>query len=174
MSLRLGDELGREHHQEHVSKERNRVDTVGQRADVLKKSVRHLRQGGAILTFPAGQIEPDPFVREGALASVHSWSDSLDLFARLVPELNIMVVMVAGVFNPMVLRHPLVKLRSTVEAKELFAAALQLAWRVLFATGWTHQACLSYQKAFFDRRYLFARLGSTDPVSCIRRNATET
>ena len=103
-------------------------DKAGQRADVLKRSVRHLRRGGAILTFPAGQIEPDPFVRKGALASVDDWSDSLPFFTRLVPELKIVVVMVAGVFSPLVLKNPVVRLRP-VQKRELFAAALQLAWR---------------------------------------------
>ncbi len=93
----------------------------------LRKTMRWLQAGGALLTFPAGKIEPDPYVREGSLASIETWSDSVYQLTRVVPDLQVIVVMVAGVFNSSVLKHPLTKLKKEVQNQELFAAALQIA-----------------------------------------------
>ena len=98
-----------------------------QRANALRYSARYMQLGGCILTFPAGKIEPDPKLRSGALESVSNWSKSLDIFTRLIPDLHIVVAMVAGVFSPHALTHPLVRLRRSTDSKELFAAALQIA-----------------------------------------------
>jgi 1-acyl-sn-glycerol-3-phosphate acyltransferase len=99
------------------------------RAGIARAVARYLRGGGAALTFPAGQIEPDPLVLPGAGASLDTWSASVGLFTRLVPQMQIVVVMVGGVYTPAVLDHPLTRLRRQREDRELLAAALQLAWR---------------------------------------------
>src|SRR5208337_3641093 len=41
-------------------------DQPEKRREVLRRSISHLRAGGALLTFPAGEIEPDPSVLPGA------------------------------------------------------------------------------------------------------------
>jgi len=43
----------------------------------------YLRSGGAVLSFPAGRIEPDPDVWSGALQSLNTWVDSAVRCARL-------------------------------------------------------------------------------------------
>ncbi len=95
----------------------------------LRKTMRWLQAGGALLTFPAGKIEPDPYVREGSLVSVETWSDSVYQLTRVVPDLQVIVVMVAGVFNSSVLNNPITRLKKDTEKQELFAAALQIALR---------------------------------------------
>jgi hypothetical protein len=104
-------------------------DDVGARAGITRSVVRYLRKGGAALTFPAGHIEPDPLALPGAAASLDSWSESIGLLARLVPQMWIVVVMVGGVYTPAALRNPLSCLRRKRQDRELLAAALQLAWR---------------------------------------------
>ena len=104
-------------------------DDIGARAGITRSVARHLRNGGAALTFPAGHIEPDPLALPGAEASLETWSESIGLFARLVPQMWIVVAMVGGVYTPAALRNPLTRLRRRREDRELLAAALQLAWR---------------------------------------------
>jgi hypothetical protein len=104
-------------------------DDLDGRAGVTRAAARHLRDGGAALTFPAGQIEPDPLALPGAVESLASWSESIGAFTRLVPEASIVVALVGGVYDPTVLRHPLTWLRRRHADRELAAAALQLAWR---------------------------------------------
>jgi len=96
------------------------------RSGVIRAIARHLRAGGAVLTFPNGHVEPDPAVLPGAVASLHNWSTSVDLFARLASPLTIVPVIISGVLSPAALRHPLTHIRRRQEDRELLAAMLQI------------------------------------------------
>ncbi len=97
-----------------------------QRMGVVRSVVSHLRQGGAILTFPAGKIEPDPAVMPGAVESLREWSESISIFTRLVPQVQTVVAIVSGVIWDATLRHPITRLRREQKDRERLAAALQL------------------------------------------------
>lgn len=87
-------------------------------AAAIRKVSKHLRAGGAALSFPAGQIEPDPLVHGSAAGSLASWAQSAGVFVRLAPETAILPVVVRGVvWSKMAHRWP---------AQEKTAAALQL------------------------------------------------
>jgi len=104
-------------------------DDLDGRAGVTRAVARYLRSGGAALTFPAGEIEPDPLTLAGAIESLSTWSESIGAFTRLVPQSSIVVAIVGGVYDPAVLHHPLAHLRRQRADRELLAAALQLARR---------------------------------------------
>lgn len=99
------------------------------RMAALRGAARHLREGGALLTFPAGDIEPDPatFGPQPALASLQGWSDSFALFARWVPSARFVPALVSNVISPDAQRHPLTRLRRTARDREKLAAAMQVA-----------------------------------------------
>jgi hypothetical protein len=86
----------------------------------------HLRAGGAVLTFPAGCIEPDPDVYDGALGSLALWSDGGGRFMRLSPGTALLPAVVRSVVWSKTAHHPLTRLRSSREDRELLGAALQL------------------------------------------------
>src|SRR5215212_7344219 len=65
------------------------------RLGAIRAAARHLRGGGALLTFPAGRMEPDPAVMPGAVEVLGRWSANVDLFARLAPNLTIVPVVVS-------------------------------------------------------------------------------
>jgi 1-acyl-sn-glycerol-3-phosphate acyltransferase len=92
----------------------------------IRAVVKHLRQGGAVLTFPAGRIEPDPAVAPGAVESLQTWSESIALFARLAPQTQIVLAIVSGVVSPAAQYHPLTRLRRTPRGRERMAAILQI------------------------------------------------
>jgi Acyltransferase len=96
------------------------------RFGLVRTATRHLRGGGAVLTFPGGKIEPDPAVLPGAVEALEHWSASVDLFARLVPDLVVVPVIVSGVLSPTALRNPLTFLRRRKEDREWLAATLQM------------------------------------------------
>lgn len=98
----------------------------GSQLAVVRAASRHLRRGGAVLTFPAGRIEPDPAVLPGAATALDNWSPSIDLLARLAPETQVTPVLVSGVFSPRAAASPLVRLRRSQEDRERFAAMLQI------------------------------------------------
>src|SRR5688500_14285845 len=101
-------------------------ETAASRLGVLRSGVRHLRAGGALLTFPAGRIEPDPAVLPGAAASLEQWSASLALFARLVPDATIVPAIVSGVLSRAALRNPLIYIRRREQDRQWLAATLQV------------------------------------------------
>lgn len=96
------------------------------RFGLVRTATRHLRQGGAVLTFPGGRIEPDPAVLPGAVEALDRWSSSVDLFARLTPGLAIVPAVVSGVISPAALRNPLTRLRRRRRDREWLAATLQM------------------------------------------------
>jgi hypothetical protein len=102
------------------------TDDPGRRMALLRQVSAHLRSGGAALTFPAGQIEPDPNVYPGALESLQNWTDSVGFFVRIAPETAILPVLVRGVVWEKTAGHPLTRLRETREDREKLAVALQL------------------------------------------------
>jgi hypothetical protein len=101
-------------------------DDPQRRLPAVRKAAGHLRSGGALLNFPGGQIEPDPALHSDAADSLAGWSDSIDLLARLVPNLAVLPVAVSGVISPAALRHPLARLYRTPRQREWVAATLQV------------------------------------------------
>lgn len=104
-------------------------DEEAGRMAVVRAGAKHLKEGGALLTFPAGEIEPDPatFGPQRAVASLQNWSSSYALFARLAPQTQFVPALVSHVISPAAQRHPLTLLRRTAHQKEKLAAALQVA-----------------------------------------------
>ncbi|MBZ0300724.1 MAG: glycerol acyltransferase [Anaerolineae bacterium] len=101
-------------------------DDPQKRLAVIRSAAGHLRAGGALLNFPGGQIEPDPALHPDAASCLDRWSDSLNLLARLVPDLSVLPVAVSGVISPRALRHPLARLYRTAKQREWVAATLQV------------------------------------------------
>ena len=112
----------------NVSRQLVFVPTEGDRMPVVRAAARHLREGRAVLTCPAGEIEPDPAAHSvpEAVASLHRWSQSIGLFARLVPQTRIVPAIVSGVVSRAALRNSLTHLRRTRKDRERMAAALQV------------------------------------------------
>ena len=96
------------------------------RLGVVRLGMSHLRSGGALLTFPAGRIEPDPAVLPGAVESLQTWSESVALFVRLAPQTQIVPAIIRGVFAPAALRSPLTRLRRQKKDRERLAATFQI------------------------------------------------
>ena len=101
-------------------------DDPGRRLPAIREAASHLRGGGTLLTFPAGKIEPDPALYPTAAGSLANWSESVNLFARLVPGLQVLPVAVSGVISPDALRHPLTRLYRTPAQQSWVAATLQI------------------------------------------------
>lgn len=101
-------------------------DDSQRRLSAVRLAAAHLRAGGALMNFPGGQIEPDPALHPDAADSLKSWSDSIDLLARLVPELTVLPVAVSGVISPSALRSPLARLYRSDQQREWVAATLQV------------------------------------------------
>ncbi len=96
------------------------------RSKAVRSAARHLRAGGAVITFPGGRIEPDPAVLPGAVEALGAWSGSVDLFARLVPGLAVVPAVVSGVISRAALRNPLALVRRNPRDRQWLSATLQM------------------------------------------------
>lgn len=107
-------------------------DDPAARMALVRQVSGHLRSGGAALTFPAGEIEPDPNVYPGATESLQAWTDSVEVFIRMAPETAILPVLVRGVIREKTAKHFILGIKKTREEKEKLAAALQLLAMIVF------------------------------------------
>jgi len=99
---------------------------------VLKLLEDHLNGGGAVLTFPAGRIEPDPAWFDPG-PSWARWSRSTELLARRVEGLRVQPVLVSGVRLRAFVDPWAARWRRRYEDREWTAAVLQLAYQALFS-----------------------------------------
>ncbi len=107
-------------------------DDPAKRMTLVRQVSAHLKKGGAVLTFPAGHIEPDPDVYPGAVDSLKTWTDSVGVFIRMAPEAAILPVLARNVVAKKYANHWLLKIKKTKEEKEKLATALQLLGMVMF------------------------------------------
>ncbi|MFZ5857711.1 MAG: lysophospholipid acyltransferase family protein [Chloroflexota bacterium] len=107
-------------------------DDPAARMTLVRQVSAHLKSGGSALTFPAGEIEPDPNVYPGALEALTKWTDSAGVFLRMAPETVILPTLVRGVIWEKMARHPIVRLKRDRMGREKLAAAFQLLAHVQF------------------------------------------
>jgi hypothetical protein len=107
------------------------TDDAASRITLLRQVSAHLRGGGGALTFPAGHIEPDPDIHEGAVESLQTWTDSVGVFIRMAPETAVLPVLVRGVVWKKAAYHWLTKIKKTHDERNRLAAALQLLAYIL-------------------------------------------
>lgn len=108
-------------------------DQPAERISAVKQAALHLRRAnGAVLTFPAGHIEPDADVYPGALESLAEWTDSAGVFLRFAPETLIVPCFVRGVLWERAVKQPLTRIKKTRDERERLGAALQLLAHIMF------------------------------------------
>ena len=101
-------------------------DDPAKRMNAVRQVSNHLRNGGSALTFPAGEIEPDPLVYPGAMNSLDKWTESAGIFVRFAHATKIVPVLVSGVIWQRTAYHWLTRFKRTRLEREKLAAALQL------------------------------------------------
>ncbi len=104
---------------------------INQRMQVVRESIRHLRQGGSLLIFPRGQVEPDPAHLPGALEAVSQWSRSVGLMVKSVPETHVVPAVVSGILTCSSLNNPLTRIRSNAQDQQKLAEIFQIIQQML-------------------------------------------
>jgi hypothetical protein len=110
------------------------IDAIG-KMNVIRSSIRHLQEGGAVLIFPNGGIDPDPSVMPGAPEAVETWSRSLDLMLRRVPNAQVLITAVSGVLAPRWMHSPLTWLHKGRRNRQKVAEVLQMVQQMLFPSS---------------------------------------
>ncbi|BBB47967.1 1-acyl-sn-glycerol-3-phosphate acyltransferase [Pelolinea submarina] len=78
---------------------------TNERTNVIRQSIRHLQDGGALLIFPSGRLDPDPSVLPGAVDGLRRWSRSIEVFLRKVPESRLVLTITSGVLSGEYINH---------------------------------------------------------------------
>lgn len=119
------------HALEHISRQMIFVSpNLDQRMPALRSAIEHLRNGGALLQFGTGHIDPDPLVQAGTEDVLATWSPSLEIMLRKAPETQLSLAMVSGVLMKRFARHPLTRLRRSPIDRRRVAEFMQLIWQL--------------------------------------------
>ena len=104
------------------------------RMGALRESLRHLKQGGALLTFPSGRLDPDPAIRPlEARNELANWSPSIALMLRKVPDCRVAATMVSGVLSEGWFRSPVTWYRKEPHYKQKVAELFQVMAQLFFS-----------------------------------------
>jgi hypothetical protein len=107
-------------------------ENYGVRANVIRNSIRHLEDGGAVLIFPSGAIDPDPAILPGARESLDKWSKSIAMMLRRVPETRFVPVITSGVLHEKFINTPLTFLKKDGVGKRRIMEFIQIMRQLIF------------------------------------------
>ncbi len=131
------------------------------RMTAVRGVVRQMQEGGALMIFPSGLVDPDPDVLPEAEKELESWSGSLDLVMKKVPETKIIVTMVSGVLSPICLRNPLTRLPKKEWEQRKLAEFLQVIQQLALKRKFGLKPRLTFDVPLTSTE-LMAQSGSTD------------
>jgi hypothetical protein len=108
------------------------ADQTQARANVVRSSIQHLKQGGALLIFPSGQVDPDPAVQPGAIQSLRNWSRSIALMLREAPQTKLLITFVSGVLDKHFVKNPFLRLQKEESDRRRLAEFIQVIRQLVF------------------------------------------
>lgn len=117
------------------------------RMTALRKIIRHLQDGGAVLIFATGLVDPDPAVLPGAEEKLADWSPSLELALRREPQARLLPAIVSGVLSPVSLRSPLLRMQKEVWRQRKLAEVIQIMQQLLLHRDYHLTPRLSFGEA---------------------------
>ena len=92
----------------------------------LRELLRHLADGGLLVTFPRGRIEPDPLLHpQAAIELVAEWSSSVNLLAKHIAGLTVIPAAVGGMVSTRARASWLARRYRTEADRDWMAATLQ-------------------------------------------------
>lgn len=157
------------HVREHAIFAPARQNTFG-RMQVIRRAIRHLSEGGSLLIFARGGIEPDPAFMPAPDAEFDLWSRSLGIFLEHVPQTRVLVTIVSGVVSRAAFSHPITWLRQHRPDRQRLAFMLQMAQQVLSGR---EKFGLVPRVSFGDLIGLQEAGGAADALQCITHSARD-
>jgi len=107
-------------------------DNPGSRMAAARQGIAHLYEGGALLLFGTGLIDPDPAVYPQSQDEIGNWSSSIELFLRQVPQAQLVVSILSGIVMPRWAHSPLTWLRRDEWQKHRIAEYGQVIEQLFF------------------------------------------
>lgn len=102
------------------------------RMSAVRAALRHLKDGGALLVFPSGRVDPDPALASGeARNELTLWSPSTELFLRRVPQTLTTVCIVSRILSSGWYRSPVTWFRRERHYKQKLAEIFQVMQQII-------------------------------------------
>jgi len=136
----------------------NRYGTNVDRGNVVRQSIRHLEDGGALLIFPSGQIDPDPAVLPGADGALEKWSRSIAIMLRRVPDTRLLPTITSGVLYERFIHSPLTILKSDGVGKRRIMEFIQIMRQLVMGEKFPLRPLVT-----FDQPFTLQEVGITNP-----------
>jgi hypothetical protein len=86
-------------------------DQTRDRMLAARAGINHLKDGGALLLYGTGLIDPDPAIYPDAEKWIEKWLPSIDLFLHTVPNVQVVLSIVSGVVSEHWANHPITWLK---------------------------------------------------------------
>ena len=100
--------------------------SVEERMSTILQGIEHLKQGGMVVIFPTGLVDPEPAFREGSKETMQKWSRSLELMLRKVPQTRLALTVTSDVLMEKYSRHPLTLMQKQAWRRQRMAEYLQV------------------------------------------------
>lgn len=100
--------------------------------NALRQAICHLNQGGILLQFGSGLIEPDPALHPLGESVFKRWSQSIEVFMRKVPDTQLIPTIASNVLLARFASHPLTWLRRDPMGQRRLAEFLQVIQQLVF------------------------------------------
>jgi hypothetical protein len=107
-------------------------DVTQDRMTAARAGMRILKDGGSLLLYGTGLIDPDPAVYPDAEKWIDKWLPSVDLFLRAAPETRVVITIVSGVVSQRWAHHPITWLKRIDWQKRRLAEYGQVLQQLFF------------------------------------------
>jgi hypothetical protein len=135
---------------------------VHERMMVVRTAIRHLKEGGAVLIFPSGSIDPDPALSPEAADDLGKWSPSIEVILRHVPQTRVLLTIVSGVLSARWRWNPFVRLMGDDHKQRSVAEFLQVIQQMIFPNSVTVHPRLTYSDPLTTEDLAFSGHGMLD------------
>jgi hypothetical protein len=115
---------------------------------VIRQAIRHLQNGGALIQFGSGLIEPDPALFPLDDDVFDRWSPSIEIFMRKVPQAQVVSTIASNVLLKRFAHHPLTHLRRKPMDRRRLAEFMQVIQQLLAPKSIAAQPCISFGPPF--------------------------
>jgi hypothetical protein len=99
--------------------------------NALREAIQHLKEGGSLLLFAHGEVEPDPGIMQGARETIAEWSPSIEVMLRKVPETRLVIATVSNALLKRFIFSPLTRLRRNPAKRQKLGEFIQVIEQML-------------------------------------------
>ena len=114
----------------------------------LRNAIDHLNQGGILLQFGSGRVEPDPATDPIGEDVFAKWSSSLEIILRKVKDLKIVPTITSGVLLKRFRDSIFAKIRKEDVDRRRLAEFFQVIQQLVFPKSVDGQAMISFGDPF--------------------------